>query len=154
MKKGEIAVLGIILTSFIIGICFYPQVPERMASHWNVKGEVDGYMSRFWGSFFMPLVLIGIALLFLTIPRIDPLKANIERFRRYYDGFIVLFFIFMLCIYIQSVLWNVGIEIRPNVTLPIGVGLLLFYAGILVENAKRNWFMGIRTPWTLSNEAV
>ena len=152
--KSEVAVLAIVLISFIIGICFYPQMPDRMASHWNAKGEVDGYMSRFWGSFFMPLVLIGIALLFLAIPRIDPLKANIEKFRMYYDGFIVLFFVFMLCIYLQSILWNVGIEISPNATLPIGVGLLLFYAGILVENAKRNWFIGIRTPWTLSNEAV
>jgi len=60
----------------------------------------------------------------------------------------------MLFVYFQVILWNIGIKINPNATLPIGLGLLFFYAGILCENAKRNWFIGIRTPWTLSNEIV
>ena len=53
------------------------------------KGQVDGYMSKFWGIFLLPLVLVGVALLFMVIPKIDPLKANIEKFRKYYDGFII-----------------------------------------------------------------
>lgn len=84
-------ILGMILFSFIVSIYFYPQMPEKMASHWNVQGEVDGYMSKFWGLFLMPFVLIGIGLLFVAIPRIDPLKANIEKLRKYCDGFIICF---------------------------------------------------------------
>ena len=102
----------------------------------------------------MPLVLVGLTLLFIIIPRIDPLKKNIEKFRKYYDGFIILFFIFMLLVYVQTILWNLGIEISPNLVFPILMGLLFFYIGILLENAKRNWFIGIRTPWTLSSEKV
>ncbi len=156
MRKSEIIVLGITLFSFIVGIYFYfyPQIPEKMASHWNAQGQVDGYMSKFWGLFLLPLILAGLALLFVAIPRMDPLKANIEEFRKYYDGFIILFLIFMLSIYFQVILWNVGIKISPNIILPIELGLLFFYIGTLCENAKRNWFIGIRTPWTLSNERV
>lgn len=60
----------------------------------------------------------------------------------------------MLSIHFQVILWNLGIKISPNVIVPIGIGILFFYIGILCENAKRNWFIGIRTPWTLSSERV
>ncbi|MFH1859045.1 MAG: SdpI family protein [Patescibacteria group bacterium] len=154
MRKSEIAILGIILLSLIVSIYFYPQMPEKIASHWNIQGQVDGYMSKFLGLFLMPIILIGFALLFVAIPRIDPLKANIEKFRRYYEGFIILLFLFLLSIHFQVILWNIGIKISPNVMFPIGLGLLFFYIGVLCENAKRNWFIGIRTPWTLSSEKV
>jgi uncharacterized membrane protein len=154
MRKSEIIIFGIVLLSFILSASFYPQMPEQVASHWNAQGQVDGYMSKFWGLFFLPFVLVGLALLFLAIPRIDPLKANIEAFRKYYDGFVILFLVFMLAIHFQVILWNIGLKISPNVVMPIALGLLFFYAGILCENAKRNWFVGIRTPWTLSNDRV
>ena len=80
VKKTIILSLLIILLSFIIGIYFYPQMDDLMASHWNVKGEVDGYMSKFWGLFLMPFVSAGLLLLFILVPKIDPLKANIEKF--------------------------------------------------------------------------
>jgi uncharacterized membrane protein len=51
-------------------------------------------------------------------------------------------------------LWNIGIQIIPNVIMPVGIGILFFYIGILCENAKRNYFIGIRTPWTLSSEKI
>lgn len=154
MRKSQIAIVVIVLLSFVAGICFYAWMPEKMATHWNAEGQVDGHMSKFWGLFLVPFVLAGLALLFFIIPRIDPLKANIEKFRKYYEGFIALFFIFMLSIHFQIILWNLGIRISPNVILPIGLGLLFFYIGILCEHAKRNWFIGIRTPWTLSSDKV
>lgn len=154
MRRTELFILIAVIISFVIGIYLYPQMPEQMASHWNAQGNVDDYMSRFWGVFLMPFVFVGLALLFIAIPKIDPLKKNIEEFRKYYDGFIILFFIFMLLVYFQTILWNIGIEISPNLVFPILMGLLFFYIGILLENAKRNWFIGIRTPWTLSSEKV
>lgn len=154
MRKSELFMLVIIIACFVIGIYLYPKMPEQMASHWNAQGKVDGYMSRFWGVFLMPFVFVGLALLFIAIPRIDPLKNNIEKFRKYYDGFIILFFIFMLLVYFQTILWNLGIEISPNLAFPILMGFLFFYIGVLLENAKRNWFIGIRTPWTLSSDKV
>ena len=154
MRKITLAVAGLILLSFILSIYFYPQVPEQMATHWNSQGEVNGYMSKFWGLFFTPVVIIGIATLFLVIPRIDPKKENIEKFRKYYDGFVILFILFMIAVHLQILLWNVGIQISPNTVLPAGMGLLFYYIGILIENADMNWFVGIRTPWTLSSNGV
>lgn len=154
VRKSEILIVGIALFSFVIGVYYYPQMPEKMASHWNAQGRVDDYLSRFWGVFLMPIVLVPLALLFMAIPRIDPLRENIERFRKYYDGFVILFMVFMLFVYSQIILWNIGIEISPNAYVPVAAGLLFIGAGILCENTRRNWFIGIRTPWTLSSDRV
>lgn len=154
LRKAEILMGVMVLLAFGIGLYVYPHLPQQVASHWNASGQVDGYMPKSGGIFLLPLVLVVVALIFAAIPRVDPLKANIEQFRNYYDGFILLFFAFMLLIYLQVVLWNIGIQISPNLVLPIGVGLLFFYIGILCEHAKMNWSIGIRTPWTLSSPTV
>lgn len=154
MKKSTLAIIGIITLSFILSIYLYPRVPEQMATHWDASGEVNGYMSKFWGLFFMPLIMAGLALFFLVVPRIDPRKANFEKFSRRYEGFIVLMLLFLLAVHVQVLLWNIGIEISPNSVLPVGIGLLFYYIGILTENAEQNWFVGVRTPWTLSSKKV
>lgn len=154
MRKAIFVTTGLVLLSFILSIYFYPQVPEQMATHWNSQGEVNGYMSKLWGLFFIPLLITGLVIMFLVIPRIDPRKENIVKFRKYYDGFIVILVLFMVAVHLQVLLWNTGIRISPNAVLPLGIGLLFYYMGILTENAERNWFIGIRTPWTLSSERV
>lgn len=154
MRKATAVITGLILFSFLVSIYFYPHVPEPMATHWNSQGKVDGYMSKLWGLFFMPLMITGLAVLFLAIPRIDPKRENIAKFRKYYDGFIILLTFFMLAVHLQMLLWNTGIRISPNAMLPAGIGLLFYYIEVLMENAERNWFIGIRTPWTLSSDRV
>jgi len=129
-------------------------MPEKMASHWNIQGKVDGYLSKFWGLFLMPLLSLALFVLFLLIPKIDPLKANIEKFRKYFDGFIILIILFLFYLYLLTIFWNFGNKFSMNQVLPPAFGILFFYCGILIEKAKRNWFIGIRTPWTLSNEKV
>jgi len=146
--------LGIISLSFIIGIYLYPQMPEEMASHWNTQGEVDDYLSKFWGLFLMPVISIGLFLLFTLIPKVDPLKENIKKFRKYFDAFIILIIVFLFYIYLLSIFWNLGFRFNMGRLMLPALGILFYYCGILVENAKRNWFIGIRTPWTLSNEKV
>jgi uncharacterized membrane protein len=149
----KIIILIMIIAS-AASIYFYPQMPDQMASHWNAKGEVDDYMSRFWGLAITPLILIAMALLFAAIPIIDPLKRNIKKFRKHFDTFIILIFLFMLAIHLMVIAANLGKPIRFNVLMPIALGILFFYIGNLCKHAKRNWFIGIRTPWTLSSEKV
>ncbi len=154
MRTATIAALLILLVSFAIGIYLYPQMPDRIASHWNAQGIVDGYMSKFWGLFLMPFISVGVLLLFLLIPRIDPLKRNIAKFRRYFDTFIIIIIGFFLYIYLLTLLWSLG-HVFDMVQMMIpAFAVMFYYAGILVENAKRNWFIGIRTPWTLSSNTV
>jgi len=154
MRKSEIIALGVILLSFIIGFYFYPQMPEKIASHWDAQGQVDGYISKFWGLFLMPLLSMILFLLFIAIPKIDPLKHNIEKFRKYYDGFVVLIIVYLFYVYLLTIFWNIGIRFSMVQPLAPAMGILFYYIGILTENAKRNWFIGIRTPWTLSSEKV
>ena len=153
-KKINIILVSLVLFSFGIGIYFYPQMPEKMASHWNIKGEVDGCLSKFWGLFLMPIILIGVVLLYLIVPKIDPLKENIEKFRKYFDGFIVLLLLFLFYLYVLTIFWNLGLKFDIGQAIIPALAILFYYCGILLEKAKRNWFIGIRTPWTLSNDMV
>lgn len=154
IRKTELVILGIILFSFILGIYFYPLMPEKIASHWNAQGQVNGYLPKFWGLFLMPFLSIALFLLFVFIPKIDPLKANIEKFRKYYDRFILLIIAFLFYVYLLTIFWNIGMRFNLGQVLAPAFAILFYYCGILIENAKRNWSIGIRTPWTLSNEKV
>jgi len=154
MKKIFLASLLLILISFAISICEYGSIPSEMAVHWNEMGEEDGHMAKEWGLFLIPATMIFLLLLFLAIPRIDPLRKNIEKFRKYYDGFIFIFLFYLAVIHFQIILWNLGIKMDFNLTMPLLFALLFFYLGILLSRAERNWFVGIRTPWTLSSDYV
>jgi len=144
----------IILISFIVGIFLMPHLPDQMASHWNSQGQVDDYMSKRLGVFLMPLVSVALFLLFIIIPKIDPLKKNIEKFRKHFNRFILLIFLYLFYIHTLTILWNLDYRFNmTNMILP-AIGLLFLYIGILLKHAKRNWFIGIRTPWTLSDDKV
>jgi uncharacterized membrane protein len=154
MKKSYLAVIFLIVLSFAIGFYFYPQLPEQAASHWNAQGEVNGYMSSFWAAFLMPIVLTVIFLFFVFIPKIDPLKENVVKFRKFFDGLIILTSFFIFYVYLLSLAWNLGKVFDMNLFIVPAMAALFFYCGIMVENAKRNWFIGIRNPWTISNDEV
>jgi len=154
LKRSEILAFFVVLVSFGVAFYFYSKVPTVMPAHWNIRGEVDGYLPKFWGIFLMPLISLAMFLMFLLIPRIDPLKENIEKFRKYFDGFILLILLFFFYLYTLTLLWTFGVRFNMTQVLSPAFGLLFLYSGILIENAKRNWFIGIRTPWTLSNEQV
>ena len=143
-----------IALAFIVGLLLYPQMPDPMPSHWNIAGEVDGYMSRLWGLFLLPLVLVGIFLLYLVIPRIDPLKANIAAFIREYNLMMTLLSAFMLYVYFLTIIWALGYEFNMNLMILPAMGVLFIAIGNLIGNARRNYFVGIRTPWTLSSDTV
>lgn len=154
MNKTYVLCVGIIVLSFALAAYFYPQMPDRIASHWNAAGQVDGYMSKFWGLFLMPGVSVFIFCLFLIIPVIDPRRENIQKFRGYFDGFIVLVMLFLFYLYVLTLLWNLGHRFSMIALLAPAFGVLFYYCGVLIENAKMNWSIGIRTPWTLSSETV
>ena len=133
----------------------YGRLPEQMASHWDDANRVDGYLSRFWGAFLMPVIAGGLVVLFLVIPGIDPLKANIAQFREYFNGFIALVIAFLVYMHILTILWNLGYDqFNMGAAMLPAMGLLFIFAGIMMRNAKRNFFIGIRTPWTLSSDRV
>jgi uncharacterized membrane protein len=148
-------VLLMIAAATIAGVVLWNQLPDPMASHWGANDQVDGYTSRFWGVFLMPLITLGMMLLFLVIPNIDPLKANIAQFRDVFNLFIVLVVAFMLYIYALTLRWNLGYtDFAMSKAMLPAMGILFFFIGYMLRRAKRNFFIGIRTPWTLSSDRV
>jgi uncharacterized membrane protein len=72
----KILIFSIIALCFVLGFCSYYLMPEKMASHWNIEGNVDGYVSRDFGVFFLPVFLLILAIILLLVPNIDPLKKK------------------------------------------------------------------------------
>ena len=128
MKKFYVAVL-VIVFSFILSIYLYPRLPEMIASHWDLNGNVNGYMNKFWGVFMLPIVLTGILILFSLIPKIDPLRKNIEKFRKYFDRFILMIVFFMSYVYILTIAWNLGYRFNMNLMMAPAIGALMFFIG-------------------------
>jgi uncharacterized membrane protein len=154
IHKSEIAVIAIIILSVAVGVYLYPLLPEKMASHWGASGEVNGYMPKFWGVFLMPMISVPLFALLAGIPRIDPKKKNIEKFRKYYDIFFVVFFVFLFYLHALTLAWNFGVQFNMTQMLAPAFGMLFYAVGVMVRRADMNWTIGIRTPWTLSNETV
>lgn len=153
-KTSFIVSLVLIAAALVAGLVLYPRLPDPMPSHWNAAGEVDGYMSKFWGVFLMPIITVALVLLFLVIPQIDPLKANIAKFRGAFNWFIVAFVVYMLFVYGLTLAAALGSQFNMTYMLLPAVGLLFIGIGYMMGKAKRNFFIGIRTPWTLSSETV
>jgi len=153
-KNIHIGIIIIILFSFILAAYFYPQMPDRMISHWNAAGQPNGYMSKCWALYLMPSISVIMYLLFLWLPTIDPLKKNFEKFRDWFDGFILLIITFLFYVYLLSLIANMGLVFNMMTMVLPAIGLLFIYIGYMMEHVKKNWFVGIRTPWTLSSDVV
>lgn len=144
-----------IVIAIMAGVFLWNQLPEQMASHWNANDEVDGTMPRFWGVFLMPIVTLGMFALFIFIPNMDPLKANIVEFRETFNLFIVFFVMFMLYVHTLTLIWSLGYNnFKMSTTLLPIIGLMFIFIGYMLRKARRNFFIGIRTPWTLSSDTV
>jgi uncharacterized membrane protein len=154
MKLIRLAIIASLLITLALTIAVYPTVPDKVVSHWNAAGHADGSMPKFWGLGLIPIIMLAFVGLFAVLPRIDPYKKNYGKFRNYYEGFILLFILFMLAIQAQIILWSIGYQVSPNLTFPFLIGTLFIYIGFLLGHAEQNWFVGIRTPWTLSSETV
>ena len=154
INKVTLIIAGIIALTHLSALILMPMFPERVASHWNEQGQANGYMSKILGIYLIPLVLTLTTLLFYYIPKLDPLKKNIEKFKSHYEYFILSFAIFMFYLYILTVAWNLGFKFNFSLFMIPAISFLLIYTGFFVEKAKRNWFIGFRTPWTLTNDKV
>lgn len=148
------ALLAIVI-GLLVTIWLYPLLPDPMPTHWNAQGQVDGYSSRQVGAILLPGLSVLIYILLLVLPRIDPRHESMQRNQELYYILRMGLVFFMVAIHIV-VLVAVAFKRDSLVSLvtPIGVGLLFMLIGNYMPRMQPNWFMGIRTPWTLSNERV
>ncbi len=152
--KKDWLILILISLGFALGAYFYPSLPDKVAIHWNLQGEVNGYGNRFVGAFGIPLVNLGIYLLFIVLPYIDPKRKNYDSFQSTYQYLKCLLVIFLLVIQLTTLLIAKGVVINQSVFIPILVSLLFIAIGNVMGRFKFNYFVGVKTPWTLANEEV
>jgi uncharacterized membrane protein len=156
MNSRIFGILHALLVLLAVGVAVYayPLLPEVVASNWDAAGNVNGHMPKFINIVIVPILMLGIWLFWLAIPRLDPLKANIESFRPWFDGMLFFLQLFILYIFVLTILYNVGFPLNIGQFLIPALALLFGYIGILLPRTKRNWFVGIRTPWTLSSDDI
>lgn len=147
---GEGAVLG----SLVLGLVVYGRLPERMAIHWGTDLEPDGYASRLVGVVVLPMIGMAVAALPIFVTKLDPRPGSHVVHARTLtllsNGAGVLLAALQVMILGVALGWSVDV---PRV-LPIGIGISLLVLGNVSPRVRPNWFFGIRTPWTLSNDEV
>tara|TARA_R110002167_G_C12655880_1_gene649514 strand:- start:314 stop:958 length:645 start_codon:yes stop_codon:yes gene_type:complete len=151
--KKELPLLIIVILPFIYLAYIWNDLPKKVPIHWNGEGEIDGYGDK------VSLILIPILLSLLTyvililIPIIDP-KGKIKNMGEKYESikFILIFFMSFLALFILYSSHSQTIT-NPNI-LFILIGFLFVFLGNYMKTIKPNYFIGIRTPWTLENETV
>src|SRR3989344_1179916 len=152
--KSEILLIVLVLAAWVTGFYFYSIFPEQVPVRWNYAGQVDRLGSRLEGAFILPIVVTAMYLLFWLIPLIDPKKEKYQEFIKVYNLFRYLLIIIMWLIYLITSLSALGYNIKVEIWVPLIIGLLFILLGNYMGKIKPNWFMGIRTPWTLSNDEV
>ena len=154
MRKLQMLSVALVALSFITAYFAYPLMPQRVASHWNIEGNVDGYMPRDAGTYFMPLLGAAMLALLYILPSIDPKKENYRQFQGEYDEMVVIIIAFLYYIYLLTLAFNMGYAFNLMQFMAPGFSALFLYVGVVLGKAKQNWFVGIRTPWTMSSEKV
>ena len=154
LLKKDRFILALIVFGFALGAYFYPSLPNKVPTHWDLQGNVNGYGNRFMGAFSVPLVNLGVYLLFIVLPYIDPKRKNYDSFQSTYQYLKCLLVIFLLGLQITMLLIAKGIVINQSVFIPILISLLFIAIGNVMGRFKFNYFVGVKTPWTLASDEV
>lgn len=152
MRKWLPVVL--IAGAVMFSIAVYSRLPERVPLHWGISGEPDRWGSRIQGAFLMPAIMIVLLVAMRWLPARDPRAANIAKFRDSYDIMVSAIVSFMAGVHVLALGSALGWAINVTTVVLVGVGLLFVLLGNLLPRARSNFIMGIRTPWTLSSDAV
>ena len=147
---------GVVIAALavVVSIWAYPQLPPTIATHWNVGGTADGFSSRATAVVIMPLVIIGLTGLFNVLPKLDPRGANYAKFIDTYWLIANAVMLFILIGHGMIIATGLGYPVKVDRFMPIGIGLLFIVLGNYLTRVEPNWFVGIRTPWTLSSDTV
>jgi len=133
----------VLLAFLAIVLAFSPA--RQVPIHWNAAGAIDGYAEKWIAG----VIALGLYLLMLLLPRIDPNRANYAQFATAY-GVVRLAILALLVILMGSV--ALGLHVLVDGLVEVVMGAFLFVVGTVMGKVRPNWFVGIRTPWTLSSK--
>ena len=153
-SKKEIISILLILATAAIGWYFYPQLPDQVPSHWNISGQIDGWMNKSFAVWFFPSLTLFLYVLLSVFPLMDPRKKNIELFSHLYFWFKVAFVLFMSALYLVTLYAALGYDVNVGRLVSWGIAVLFLMLGLMIPKLKQNYTIGIRLPWTLHSEKV
>ncbi|QDV90229.1 Immunity protein SdpI [Phycisphaerae bacterium RAS2] len=153
-RNHYLLMIGMILAGAAFGGAFYNSIPDPAPTHWNLKGEIDGYGPRWVAAFLMPIIAAGLVGLLAGLPLLGPFRENFERFRSTYGRICVAVLTLIMAIHVVFVLGATGRNMQVGATISIILGLMLTLLGNYMGKVRRNFYVGIRTPWTLANDVV
>jgi len=154
MEKSDYAAVGILLLMLGISLHGYTQIEGDIAVHFDSSNQPDSTMEKLPGLALLPVVSIAVLALFKILPIIDPLKENIENFKPAFNWLATAIVAFMAYIQALIVIWNMGVPFDISRAVIPAVAAIFYVIGLVFEKAERNWFIGLRTPWTLSSDEV
>jgi len=147
---------GLVIAALAVAMSIwaYPQLPPTVATHWSLNGTPDGYSSRLWALVIIPLMLVVMTVIFNVLPKIDPRHENYAKFLSSYWLIANAVIVFLLVAHGLIIAAGLGFSIKIDRLMPLGIGLLFVFLGNFLTRVEPNWFVGIRTPWTLSSDTV
>lgn len=152
--RTDLICIGVVFLHFVLVAVFYGDLPDPVPSHWNAQGEVDGFTPKPWGAWLFPMITLGVYLLFVIIPWISPHGFRMESFLGVVRILKLATVLFMFVVGVTVILAARGAPLDPgDIVLP-GVGVLLLVIGNYMGKLRKNFFIGIRTPWTLASDEV
>ena len=153
-KSTGVSIFILAVLATVLGVAVYPSLPAEIATHWDAAGQVNGFMPKAWGIFIFPYLILFLFIVWWAIPYLEPNKKNLEAFRESYNGFMLVMSIFFFYLFALVVGNSVGWVFDFTQALAPAIALVFAAAGVLLADSKRNYLVGIRTPWTLSSDKV
>jgi uncharacterized membrane protein len=146
--------LGVAVVAVAMSVWAYPQLPPTVATHWSLNGTPDGFSSRLTAVSIMPVTILVMTGLFSVLPRLDPRGENYAKFFGTFWLICNAVILFILVAHAMILASGLGYSVKIDRLMPIGIGLLFVLLGNYLTRVEPNWFVGIRTPWTLSSDTV
>lgn len=149
-------VLAIVAGMFLFSLIVYPSLPDIIPTHWGVNGEADGFSPKYFGAFFAPVLGLFLAFLFPIAQRMDPKRDSYANFQKTWSRLQVGIIAFFAYIHVVTTLAGLYPPLSGRVATFIvgGMGILFILIGNSMGKIEQNWFVGLRTPWTLSDPEV
>lgn len=140
----------VILLPILAGLILWNQLPDPMPTHWNASGEVDGWSSKPFAVFGLPLILLAAQWLCVLATGADPKKNNHPEKVLH----LVLWIMPVLSVVLHTITYmtTLGMEVRMERIMPVFIGVLFVIIGNYLPKCKQNYTIGIKIPWTLDNE--
>ena len=152
--RANVICFLLIFAAIVVAIFLYADLPDQIPTHWNLDGEVDDYTAKPWGVAILPLAAILVFVIMRLIPVISPKGFRTDKFMDVINVFTVAMVGFMCGVAVLVLLEANGQDVRINEMIFAGVGLLFIVLGNYMGKVRKNFFIGIRTPWTLASDEV